>query len=37
MALVRTTRATVPTETIVLLTKARPIRAVRELLKRTSP
>jgi len=36
MAAVRRTRATVPSETMVLFRNARPIRAVRELLNRTS-
>ena len=36
MALAMTTMATVPSATIVLFTKARPIRAVRELLNSTS-
>ena len=35
-ALVPTTTTTVPREMMMLLTKARPIRAVRELLKSTS-
>jgi len=36
MALVTTTTATVPSAITRLLAKARPIRAVRELLKSTS-